>query len=61
MFVYGYIIAHTANYQFNVSESTIKKYVNIRIDVFNDRDKLFYKYIYIFLLREICKKIINYF
>ncbi len=47
MFVYGYIIAHTANYQFNVSESTIKKYVNIRIDVFNDRDKLFYKYIYI--------------
>jgi hypothetical protein len=47
MFVHGYIIAHMANYQFNVSKSTIKKYVNIKIDVFSDRDKLFYKYIYI--------------
>jgi len=47
MFAHGYIIAHMANYQFNVSESTIKKYVNIGIDVFSDRDKLFYKCIYI--------------
>jgi hypothetical protein len=47
MFVHGYIIAHMANYQFNVSDSTIKNYVNIGIDVFCDRDKLFYKYIYI--------------
>jgi hypothetical protein len=44
-----------ANYQFNVSESTIKKYVNIKIDVFNDRDKLFYKYIYILIKEDFLK------
>ncbi len=47
MFVHGYIIAPMANYQFNVSDLTIKNYVIIGIDVFCDRDKLFYKYIYI--------------